>query len=84
MQTTIKEKHPKMLGFSNKGNNLKLIVLNFLLVFGVQVAFKLDDIINLGAYPSGFEFIKVLSNSLVITIVFYGYNKLSDKKKDPS
>ena len=70
-----------MLGFSVKGNNWKLVLANFFLVFLVQIAFKLDDVINAGNYPTTFECIKLLSNSLVITLIFYGYNKLTDKKE---
>ena len=69
------------LGLSNAGNNWKLILGNFLLIFGVQIAFKLDEIINTGTYPTEFEFVKVLSNSLVITLIFYGYNKATEKKQ---
>lgn len=63
------------LGLSNVGNNWKLILANFLLMFGVQVAFKFDEIINTGSYPSGFEMVKIASNSLIVTLIFYGYNK---------
>ena len=70
-----------MLGFSAKGNNWKLILGNFLLVFGVQIAFKIDEIINTMQYPTIFECVKILSNSLVITLIFYGYNKKTEKWK---
>jgi len=69
-----------MLGFSVKGNNLKLVIANFLLIFGVQTAFKLDEIINTGKLPTEFELIKIVSNSIVITLIFFGYNKLSNVK----
>jgi len=70
-----------MLGLSAKGNNWKLALGNFLLIFGVQIAFKIDEIINTGRLPTEFEFVKVLSNSLVITLIFYGYNKMTAKEK---
>lgn len=70
-----------MLGLSSKGNNWRLIVGNFLLVFGVQLAFKFDEIVNAGALPTPFEFVKIASNSLVITFIFYGYNKITTKEK---
>ena len=70
-----------MLGLSSKGNNWKLILGNFLLIFGVQIAFKLDEIINTMQYPTVFECVKIVSNSLVITLVFYGYNKMTEKEK---
>ena len=68
-----------MLGFSTKGNNLKLIIANFILIFGVQTVFKLDEIINAGKLPTEFELIKIVSNSIVITLIFFGYNKLKEK-----
>ena len=64
-------------------NNWKLAFGNFLLIFGVQIVFKLDEIINTGKLPSSFECIKILSNSLVITLIFYGYNKATTKEKTP-
>lgn len=70
-----------MLGLSAYGNNWKLAIGNFLLIFGVQIAFKLDEIINTGTYPTEFEVVKVISNSLVITLIFAGYNKLTEKKE---
>lgn len=70
-----------MLGLSAVGNNWKIAVGNFLAVFGVQAAFKLDEIINAGKYPSEFELVKLVSNSLIITLVFAGYNKLMEKKE---
>jgi hypothetical protein len=50
-------------------------------MLGVQIAFKFDEIINTGNMPSEFEFIKIASNSLVITLIFYGYNKITEKKE---
>jgi hypothetical protein len=70
-----------MLGLSSMGNSWKLYVANFLVMFGVQIAFKFDEIINTGNLPSQFEFIKIVSNSLVITLIFYGYNKITEKKE---
>lgn len=71
------------LGLSNVGNNWKLIVGNFLVMFGTQMAFKINDVLNTGVYPSGFEVVKVISNSLVVTLIFYGYNKWTEKKAEP-
>ena len=59
------------LGF----NNWKMALGNFLIVFGTQAAFKIDDILNTGTYPTAFELAKLLSNSLIITLIFYGYNR---------
>jgi len=70
-----------MLGFSVKGNNFKLVIANFLLIFGVQTAFKLDEVINTGKLPTEFELIKIVSNSIVITLIFFGYNKLTPPNK---
>ena len=67
------------LGLSNVGNNWKLVLANFLLMFGVQAAFKFDEIINTGSYPSGFEIVKIASNSFIVTLIFYGYNKYKEK-----
>ncbi len=80
-QNSIGGETATMLGLSRKGNNLKLAVANFLLIFGVQIAFKIDEILNTGRLPTEFEFVKVVSNSLVITLIFYGYNKLTEKKE---
>lgn len=70
-----------MLGLSSMSNTWKLHVANFLIMLGVQIAFKFDEIINTGNMPSEFEFIKIASNSLVITLIFYGYNKITEKKE---
>jgi hypothetical protein len=72
-----------MLGLSAYGNNWKLALGNFLLIFGVQIAFKFDEIINTGALPTQFECVKIASNSLVLTLIFYGYNKYMSKEKTP-
>jgi len=63
------------LGFSNKGNNWKLVVANFLLIFLIQMAFELDAIITMGHFPTVFEVVKTASSSLVATLIFYGYNR---------
>jgi hypothetical protein len=62
-----------MLGLGK--NNWKMALGNFFIILGTQVAFRLDDIMNLGRYPTPFECGKIISNSLVITLIFYGYNR---------
>lgn len=71
----------KMLGLGR--NNWKMSLGNFLIIFGVQVAFKVDDYLTTLCLPSPIECAKIISNSLVITLIFYGYNRLT-KKADKS
>ena len=70
------------LGFSNNGNNWKLVIGNFLITFGVQAVFKLEEIINQGRYPTEFECCKIGINSLAITLIFYGYNRYKNHKAE--
>lgn len=64
------------LGANSNPSALAAAILNFLVVFGVQVIFKVEEIINQNRYPDFFECLKIAVNSLTVTIVFYGYNKL--------
>lgn len=68
-----------MLGLGK--NNWKMALGNFIIIFGTQIAFKIDDILNLGRYPTTFELVKIGSNSLIITLIFYGYNRQKNSGK---
>lgn len=70
-----------MLGLSSKGNNWKLVVANFLVMFMVQMAFPINDILNSGIYPEIFDIVKIASNSLVTTLIFYGFNRARAKEE---
>ena len=68
------------LGF---GKNNKLASLgNFLVMFGVQFVFALDEALNVGGeLPSPYAILKMGTSSAVVTLLFYGYNKVKNKEE---
>jgi len=63
------------VGISNEGNNWKMVMLNFLVVFFAQFVFKLYDLLSTNEFPEPFECYQALITAAVATLAFYGVNK---------
>ena len=61
-------------------NNWKLAIGNFVVIFGSQVAINLSELMVVPeAWPTPWWVCKTLLTSAVATLIFYGYNKLTNK-----
>ena len=67
-------------------NNWKMALGNFLIIFGVQVSLNLNDLLqslNAWSDTSTLAVVKIIGSSLATTLIFYGYNKMTQKKEEP-
>lgn len=73
-----------MLGLSEVGNNWKLIIGNFIVVFGSSLVYQLYDLLPKGEFPSMFEFYTAIVTAGIATLAFYGLNRVIVKKEAPT
>ena len=72
------------LGLSEIGNNWKLVIGNFIILFLVQLVLNFNDIFNgpIENWPTNWELCKITLNSLTVTLIFYGFNKFVLNKEN--
>lgn len=69
------------LGANPNGNNWKYAFINFCTIFGTQLLFNLNDLMNSpGEWPGMWFICKTVLTSAVATLIFAGFNKLTVKK----
>lgn len=54
-------------------------ILNFLVLLFAQVVFKLFESYPYTELPHGIDIFNALLYAIVLTLVFYGYNKMTEK-----
>lgn len=72
-----------MIGVNGQTMTTKEAILAFLVMFLIQFAFAFNDIIqtmNTETDVSLIIIFKTAFSSLIVTLIFYGYNKISPKK----
>lgn len=69
------------LGIVNSIPDEVTAIKNFVVIFGIQLAFSLDELLANGSFPTAFELCQTTLSSLVITLAMYGYNKYKANKE---
>ena len=69
-----------MFGTSRNGNNIKLVIANFFIVFLAQLVYTAYELLSTETFPTTFEVYKAVIVALVATLGFYGINKITHKE----
>ena len=72
------------LGINMNGNNWKYAFASFLVMFFVQVVFRLDELLATTSQQDLTLWIlaRIFTSSAVATLIYYGFNKQQAKEKE--
>lgn len=71
------------LGINTNGNNWKYALASFLVMFIVQIIFRLDELLATTSQQDVTLWIlaRIFTSSAVATLIYYGFNKQVAKEK---